>query len=132
MKQALHALALLAFAACQPANEARRDFEEGCWPLSDTLALAAPASGYEIDIRFDPEYGYQNIYLQLLAERPGEAPQPILLLDTLLDPSGSWIGPEAYRSRLSGTLESPAQLSLVHYMRDSLLCQVRSVRLRAP
>jgi gliding motility-associated lipoprotein GldH len=145
MKPLLMGMALLfSLSACGPDYLAQAHFEDGCWPLQDTLrfdwAVEAQAPRtLQVDLTLDADYRYQNLYLKLQYQGPAGQQGELLLQDTLIDPTGHWLA-ERQGARVQWTITpAPAlpfteagtyQMALFHYMRDSSLCEVYEVAVR--
>lgn len=132
------ALLLLLAACAGPDYLAEARFDQGCWPMQDTLRFELPveagqAPQLQVDLTLDAEYRYQNLYLKLRYRGPEGQSGELLLHDELVAPTGLWRG-ERRGQEVHWTIEpTPAlpatapgtyQLELFHYMRDSSLCEV--------
>lgn len=134
-------LTLLAAACSSFPPGGRQEFPDACWAMSDTLTWMHDNSVPDsltprIRMTFEPGYRYRNVHLRLRWTAPSGAIGLLTLQDTLLDAEGNWlagndaravqaeIGPAA-GIRLAET--GAYRFQLYHYMRDSALCQVRSV-----
>ncbi len=129
--------------ACGGSYDAERQFAGACWSLADTVALPAPTraeASLRVDLRFEADFPYRNIYLKLMAQGDDGEAHSWLLADTLLDPMGTWQteanwdGSYPFQLRLPAGFSVPAggdhRWQLTQYLRDSSLCGVEWVGVR--
>lgn len=124
-----------------PHASVSQDFQGGCWNMSDTLDLSFENADtnqvYKLwfPLTLTGTYTYNNIYLRAILIPPTGAPSILPARFALSAEDGTWLteadGDEApFDLLLSGAIrfnqKGTYQVRLLHYMRDSVLCGVKS------
>ena len=117
----------------------KHTFGDTCWGMGDTLDIPIDVNKgefYRIRVNFKEDYAYQNLYLKLLYQLPGqEKMESFMLQDTILTPSGEWLADKEdgtypldftiYRFHTDTT--AIQSFRLIQFMREESLCGISSV-----
>ena len=113
---------------------------DACWAYDDSLVvkvpIAAETAGVRVQLTFEEEYAYSNIYLSLTLLGPSGKKTTLQATETFIDPLGNWQVPadgSSYPYIFSGFASIPNlevgeyTLVLAQAMRDNPLCHIKKV-----
>ena len=137
-------LFLLAWASLAVSCDTRdylssKDFEDGCWAVKELVRAEQDLQGPDklsLYLKFNAEYRFQNIYLQVKVSDPQGKETAIVHNEILSDPSGEWkveASGTNYAFDLNDLIEIPFTeagtytISVAQYMREEKLCGIEKV-----
>lgn len=116
-----------------------RSFEDGCWEVKEVIEADQELQGpgkLSLHLKFNPEYRFQNIYLQIRITDPQGKETEIVHNEVLSDPMGEWkveASGANYLFDLNDLIEIPFTeagtyaISVAQYMREEKLCGIEKV-----
>ncbi|MEM6633303.1 MAG: hypothetical protein AAF694_26765 [Bacteroidota bacterium] len=132
-------IVLLGFVSCTSPNAIEEvQFPNACWTLTDTLSWK-PQAESELNpalfVEFTDDYAYRNLFVKVWVEKPDGVLQDTLWQAMVVDSMGYWIPPVGRNERVRYIFpqslwhggEKPNRITVVQYMRDSVLCGVERV-----
>jgi|GEM_PF-2545173 gliding motility-associated lipoprotein GldH len=141
----LFALPILSlfFQACEsPLASVNKSFDDGCWPIQDTLEVEFDnkdtSQVYSLWFPLEVEaedYPYNNIHLRAAIQAPSGSTTVIPARFGLMDPTGEWLSEDVgervgFQLLLSSGLRfnqsGTYSIALYHFMQDSSLCGITS------
>ncbi|MEL6251571.1 MAG: gliding motility lipoprotein GldH [Bacteroidota bacterium] len=116
-----------------------KEFEDGCWAVTDVMNFEQDLQTAEmlsLHLKFNTEYRFQNIYLQISVKNPQGKETEIVHNEILSDPLGEWkveASGKNYLFDLTDLIEIPFTqagtytFSVAQYMREEKLCGIEKV-----
>ena len=117
----------------------KKEFEDGCWAVTDVLTAEQDlqaTSKLSLHLKFNTEYRFQNIYLQVKVKDPQGKETEVVHNEILSDPLGEWkveASGANYLFDLQDLIEIPFteagtySISIAQYMREEKLCGIEKV-----
>ncbi len=132
-----------AVAGCTSDNiQQSMDFTDDCWHMQDTLEYQFPSpsrldqGNQYLYVDFLEQYAFRNLFLKLMMSHPSGWSKDTLIEAVMVDEVGFWMVKKnagTYSYIFPYQLPSPPDsldtytLKVTQYMRDSSLCDIRSV-----
>lgn len=120
-----------------------KKFPDACWgydmPLSFPITLSENTQGILVEVVFEEDYSYSNLYLDLTLTSPSGQEKTLQATETFVDPLGNWAVPAdgktyAYQfssfAAIDGMENGTYTAELVQAMRDDPLCHIKKVVVR--